>query len=390
MPTATATPSTSKGAAPNAGAAAGMGARPFITGSRQIETHTYDQTVSLQATPVTLTNYELVTDGYVSGMYIYVQATTSANAATVAFAADAPFNILSNIQFSDVSNRPIIGPMSGWELKECIKYGGYSFSDDPQDSVTYSATTGAGGTGGSLSFVLHLPIEFVHRNAMGSLTNLSNAAVFRVEMTLNASGNVYTTAPTTLPSVRVRIQQIGWMESAGKDPFGNPASPAPPAVDSVQYWERQTYTVNPGAQNFRFTPFEGHVRGVLFLLRDGTGSRTVGETDFPDPLRVHYDATVPIDRLKDLWKREVEEVWGYKGAIDTAGGRESGVYPISYARDFGLKAGAEQSFGYLYVSSGTAIRFDGTIGGSGAHTLTVLWNYINPAGGNPLSLTGGK
>jgi hypothetical protein len=385
MPSATAAPPAK---APTT--AAPMSSRPFITGSREIETHTYDQTVTMSGSTQTLPGYDLVTDGYVGGLYIVVTGTTAGNSAAVAYNANGVWASLGTVQFSDVSNRPIVGPMSGWELKECIKFGGYTFSDDPADSVTYSATTGTGATGGSFQFILHLPIEFVHRNAMGSLTNLSNAAVFRLEMTLAATTTVYSTAPTAAPSVRVRVQQRGWMESAGHDPFGNPASPAPPAVDSVQYWERQTYTVNPGAQNFRFTPFEGHVRNCIFVLTDGSGSRTAGEADWPDPLRLHYDATVPVDRLKPVWLRDVEEIWGYKGALDTAGGRESGVFPVAYNRDFGLKAGAEQCFGYLYVSSGTAIRFDGTIGGSGAHTLTVLWNYINPAGGNALALTGGK
>lgn len=387
MATATAAPAkgaTGAGSAPTT-------SRPFITGSRNIETHTYDTTVSMLGSTQTLTPYDLVTDGYVSGLWIYIQGTVSTNATNnVAFAENGPWNALQTVQFSDVSNRPIVGPMSGWELKECIKYGGYSFSDDPAQSQSYSAVTGTGATGGSFGFILHLPIEFIGRNAMGSLTNLSNAAVFRLEFTLNASTNVYSQVPSALPSVRLRVEQQGWMESAGHDPFGNASSPAPPAVDSVQYWERQTYTVNAGAQNFRFTPFEGHVRTLVMVLTDSSNSRSQGESDWPDPLRLHYDATVPYDRLKTIWKREVEEDYGYIATIETAGGKENGVYPLSWAKDFGLKVGAEQAYGYLYVSSGTAIRFDGTIGGSGSHTLTCLWNYINPAGGNALALTGGK
>jgi hypothetical protein len=373
-----------------------MAPRPFITGSRQIESHTYDKTVTMTAGGgQPFDTYDFVTDGYVSGVYIYVTGTVpSNNSATVAYAEDGPFNALLNVQFSDVSNRPIIGPMSGWELKECIKYGSYvpAAGADPVNSQSYSAVTGSGATGGNFSFVLHLPIEFVHRNAMGSLTNLSNAAVFRLDMVLNGGNNVYSTSPTALPAVRVRLQQHGWMESAGRDPFGNPASPTPPAVDTVQYWERQTYSLSSAAQNFRFTPFEGHVRNVIFVLRDSSGTRSGGESNWPDPLRLHYDATIPVDRLAAIWRREVEELWGYTAAVgaNPSLGRENGVYPLAYNRDFGLGPGAEQCYGYLYVSAGTAIRFDGTIGGSGTQTLTVLWNYVNPAGGNPLALTGGK
>lgn len=382
--------------APN-GAAPQMGARPFITGTREIESHTYDKTTLLAASTQTLEPYDFVTDGYVAGLYIVVDGTAVNVDNAVAFVEDGPWNALSTVSFSDVSNRPIIGPMSGWELKECIKFGGYTFSDDAQASAGFVATTGTGVTGGTFNFILHLPIEFVHRNAMGSLTNLSNAAVFRFEMTLNSVAGLYgaalgtAPAPDTSVSVRIRLQQHGWMESAGRDPFGNPASPAPPAVDSVQYWERQTLTMNSGAQNVRFQPFEGHVRNLILILEDSAGSRAQGESDWPDPLRLHYDATIPVDRYRAVWRRYVEEIFGYTAAIgNTANGKENGVYPLAYNRDFGLKAGAEQCFGYMFVSSGTAIRFDGTIGGTGSHTLTALWNYVNPAGGNPLALTGGK
>lgn len=395
---ATATATATKAPAQNASngkQSAPMPVRPFITGTHEIETHTYDKTVTMATSTQTLEVYDLVTDGYVAGLYILVDASVTGNttAATATFQANAPWNVLGTVQFSDVSNRPIIGPMSGWELKQCVKYGGYSFSDDPQDSQTYSVTTGTTASGGSFSFVLRLPIEFVHRNALGSLTNLSNAAVFRLEMTMAASTSVYagtTGTPITLPSVRFRVQQFGWMESAGHDTRQRPAAPTPLAVDTIQYLERQTYTITAGSQNFRFTPFEGWVRGVYFVLTDSNQSRSVGETDWPDPLRLHYDAVVPIDKLKTVWKRQIEENWGYKATIETAGGKENGFYPLSWARDFGLKVGAEQAFGYLPVSSGTTIRFDGSIGGSGTHTLTVLWNYLNPAGGNDLALTGGR
>lgn len=372
--------------------------RPFICGTRAIETHTYDNSIQLDASSHTYPSYDFQTDGYLSGVYILLTTTGAANpnATVVAFAEDGPWNALQTVQFSDVSNRPILGPMSGWELKVAIKYGGYNFQTDPQNSQNFSAVAGAGATGGAFNFCLRLPIEFVRRNAMGSLTNLSNAAVFRLDLTLAPSTTVYTTPAAgggaTLPIVRIRLQQFGWMESSGRDPFGNPASPTPPAVDTVQYWERQIYNLNAGAQNFRLTPFEGMVRNVIFVLRDATGTRSGGETDWPDPLRYRYDSVIPVDRIKAVWQNIVEQEYGYVAALaaNPVNGKENGLYPIAYNRDFGHQPGAEQCYGYQYVSAGTALRWDGVIGGSGAHTLTCLFNYVNPAGGNPLALTGGK
>lgn len=378
-------------------------ARPFLTGTRPQEQHVYDNTVAMTTGSTSLPLYTVPTDGFLRGFYLYVQATVpSTNSATVAFTEDAPWNAIQNISFNDVSNRPIIGPMTGFDLKTCIKFGGYSFKDDAQDSVLYSVTTGSGATGGNFSWMLHIPVEFVKRNGLGSLTNINAASVFNISMTLAASTDVYGTAPTVLPNVRVRIQQQSWMESNGKDAYGNPASANPPAVDSTQYWIKQTYTLGSGSTTQQLTQFDGLVRNIVFILEDSNGSRVQGESDFPDPLRVKYDSVIPFDRYKDVWRREVEEDFGYTGARPTTTAntsaaisssqsfKDNGVFPLAFNKDFGLKNGAENGFGYLYVSSGTRLVFDGTIGGSGAHTLTALINYVNPAGGDAKALTGGR
>lgn len=377
-------------------------ARPFITGTRVQEQRSYDETKTMTTSEQSFPNYNVPTDGFLRGFYLLVDGTTSGNSATVAFTEDAPWNVLSNITFEDTSSTPIIGPMTGWELKTCIKFGGYSFKDDAQDSTTYSVTTGSGGTGGSFSWTLHIPVEFVRRNGLGSLTNKSAASVFKIKMSLAASGNVYGTAPTTLGTVRVRIQQESWMESNGFDAFKNPASPNPPAVDTIQFWDKQTYVVNAGAVQQQLTQLDGLVRNYLFVLEDSNGSRVQGESDFPDPLRLKYDSVIPFDRYKSIWRREVEENFGYTGARPTttantsaaisagASFQDNGVYPLAFNTDYGLKNGAENGFGYMPVSSGTRVVFDGTISGSGAHTLTVLVNYVKPAGANPKAITGGK
>jgi hypothetical protein len=385
MAVATAPAPAAKG---KAAAPAAAAARPFLCGTQSVETHTYDKTKTLTTGTQTMDTFYVSTDGFLADLFILVEATAAGNAATVAFAADAPWNLIQSITFNDTTNKPIIGPFSGFDLKTFMKYGGFAFVDDPQQDVAnYTAVTGAGATGGSASFVLRIPLQFVAREALGALPNTSNQTVYSVDITLNASGQVYTTAPTTLPSVRVRIQQDGYRESAGQDIQGNPTQRTPPALGAVQYMRKFSDDISAGAQNFRLSPWEGLTRGLHFVLRDSTGSRSVGETDFPDPLRLHYDNNLPIDRLKAIWKHKIVTQYGYVAAIDTAGGRDSGVYPLPFNRDWGLKPGQEGRYGYMPVSAGTAIRFDGVIGGSGSHKLETLVNYVNPPGGQVKALT---
>lgn len=362
--------------------------RPFLSGTQDIEVHTYDNSKTMLAATQTMPTFYVNTDGFLGDLWLIIECQTSGNAATVAFAADAPWNILQSLAFNDTTNKPIHGPYSGYTLKNWIKYGGFGFVDDPaQDVANYSAVTGAGATGGSFTFVLQLPLQFVAREALGALPNTSNQTVYSVDMTLNSSTAIYTTPPTTLGSVRVRIQQDGYRESAGVDIQGNPTQTTPPALGAVQYSRLFSDDISAGAQNFRLSPWEGLTRYLGFTLRDSTGARAGGETDWPDPLRFHYDNNIPYDRLKRVWTHKVAKYYGYIAAIETAGGRDNGVYPLPNNRDWGLKPGQEGRYDYMPVSSGTTIRFDGTIGGAGVHKLETLVNYVNPPGGDVKSLT---
>lgn len=274
--------------------------RPFITGTRTIDRAIYDNTTTQLVTPVKLPTYSLDTDGFTSLLYVVMVCTTAANAATVVFKEDGPFSAILSLQFSDTNNKPILGPVTGHDLYLINKYGGYGHNDDAKNSPNYTATAGAGATGGSFSFILRVPIEIVHRDGFGSLLNKSASAVYKLDMTLAGGGDVYSTSPTTLGSVRTRVQQVGWMDSDQQDVYKNPADPNPPALNSIQYWDKQTLVVGTGSMNQQLNTFSGLVRNLLFEFRTQAGVRT--EADFPDPFELHYDKTVPVSRIGTAWR----------------------------------------------------------------------------------------
>jgi hypothetical protein len=368
--------------------------RPFITGTRTIDRAIYDNTTSQLTTPVKLPTYALDTDGFTSQLYVIVTCTTAANAATVAFNADAPFNAILSLQFSDTNNKPILGPVTGHDLYLINKYGGYGHNDDAKNSPSFLATTGAGGTGGSFKFVLRVPIEIVHRDGFGSLLNKSASAVYKLDVTLAGSGDVYSTSPTTLGSIRTRIQQFGWMDSDQQDVYKNPADPNPPALNSIQYWDKQTLVVGTGSMNQQLNTFSGLVRNLIFELRTSTGARS--DNDFPDPFELHYDKTVPVSRLQDSWKEQMSIDYGYSGPTETVSGAntlDKGVRVLPFTKDYGLKPGAESRFGYMPVTSATSLVMRGTVGSTdsaSAHTFNVFVNYVWPANGDPKSITPGQ
>lgn len=363
--------------------------RPFRLGVQSTDEHTYDVTATPGASVSDLTTYSLNSSGYLTDVYVWVVGTTSGNSASVTFASRGPFSALASIEFDDVNNKPVVGPFDGWELSQIDKLGGYAFSDDPKSSPTYSATTGAGGTGGSFEFILRIPIQLVPRDALGALPNKSNTSTYKIKARLNATANIYGTPPTAAPSVRVRMQPVSWWEPDRADLKGRPYDQQPPAVSTTQYWVRNDYNVNPGALTPSLDAVGFPIRNLLFLLEDGAGSRTVGETDFPDPFVLQVEANILMDRYKRVWQHRIAQAYGYTGAtFDAAEAHDSGMYVEPYCNDFSHKPGWETRYGYLETASGTRVQVKGTLGGSGTHTLRVYTNYVAPAGGDDFALTG--
>jgi hypothetical protein len=364
--------------------------RPFVAGTRTVDKSTYDESKTMTTGTQVLRTYECDPNGFLGGAYVLVECVTAANAATTAFQPNAPFSAIDAITFNDTNNKPIIGPMNGFDLAICMKYGGYAHSDDPKQSPVYSVTTGAGATGGSFTFVLRVPVELVHRDGLGSLPNKSASATFDISITLGPSTAVYSTPPTTLGSVRVRIAQFGWMDPNAADMKGNPVNQNPPGVQTTQYWAKQTYTLNNGFFSVRLGGIDSLLRNLIFVL-DNNGVRSTADADFPDPFTFQYETALPVQRIKNIWRHMIGEDFGYVAGVDTAGGRDSGVYPLPFNKDFGLKPGAETRMGYLPVSSATTLNMSGTAGASGSSkTMTVLVNKVVPANGDILTLTGGK
>lgn len=349
---------------------------------------TYDQSRTLNPSTQDLPVYNVDPNGFLRGMYIVVSCTTAANAAAVTFSANAPFNVLDSVTFNDTNNKAIIGPFNGWDLYVAIKYGGYNFVDDCKDSQGYTAVTGSGATGGSFTFVLNLPVEVAKRDGLGSLTNKSSSATYDLTIRLAANATIYGVAPTTPGTVRVRVQQYGWMDPNAVDMKGRPVAQNPPANQTTQYWVKQSYTINAGSFYQTLQGLDSMVRNFVFILQDGSNSRTQGEADWPDPLTMVYETSQPIQRLRDVWRHMIAEQFGYSATIETARGRDNGVFPEVYNYDFASKPGNETRLQYLPVSSATNVALQGTIGGSGAHTLYVLVNKLVPANGDPMLLTG--
>lgn len=370
-----------------------VAARPFVTGTRTLETETYTQTVTIGAATQSLPPYEAQVDGYLSRLLVNVQCTTAGNSASTAFNADGPFNALQSVVFEDIGGKQILGPISGWHLYVLNRFGGFVYNSDTKANSTYAVTTGTGATGGSFNFTLPVPIQVRRRDGMGSLPNRNASATFRLKVTVNTSAAVYSTAPTTAGTVAVRIEQQGWATSDNRDYKGNAVAPTPNGVGSLMYTDLESIVLSSGQFSQRMGNYGGLTRLWVFELRDSSNSRTQGESDWPSLFEVEIDKVKTYSRSKNTWDQLMSEDYGLNNTAESttaANTRLSGVRVIHWLDDFGLQPGAENSFRYQAVTPNTAVYLNGTIGGSGAHTLNVVKNYMSAVGDDPRQLTGGR
>jgi hypothetical protein len=338
----------------------------------------YDQTFTNTAGGA-LQPWTLQGTGWLARLWFYVTYTTTGG---TAITADGPFILFNTIQLNDVNNEAIFGPFDGYTWYVTNKYGGYYNDDDPATNAVYSATATAG------AFILQIPLEIVSRDPIGAVASVNNTATLTVLLTLNAATTSFTGA--TAWSVRVRGLQDFYWEPRKQDKQGRMIAGAPPANGTTQYWTQGSVPIAAaGTINQQLITGLGYpFRQYLFLLRDGSGSRGGGETNWPDPLiGLKFEANFLLTQYnKAQWQGEMARVTGYPAAtMDVRGagtvpGKENGLYVIFWNKDFFRKVnGGETRRTYLVTSPGSNFIFNGAIGGSG--NLYSVVNYVAPGGG---------
>jgi hypothetical protein len=356
---------------------------PFRAGTfRTLSSDGYNVSQTPGATAVQLPPYTPSANSYIRGVWIVGVVATSGNAATVAFQPDAPAIAYQSVTFQDANEKPIVGPFDGYTLLAVDKFGGYLNNGDPRASAIYSVTTGAGGSGGSFTVVLYVPLEVVSRDALGALQNKSSSSAFQLLLTVNTSANIYSTAPTTLAPLVTTCYEDGWVQPKATDLSGTALSQAPPQLGTTQYWTRGSYNALNGSQQVQLNQGLGYpIRNFMSINYDvSAGTRAAGDTDWPTTYQLLFKGTSMLNISKTLWKHQMSVLWDYfNTTADTANGLENGVYVLPFDNDFDNGPGAELRNGYLPTQQGDQLQ---EIASWNANS-TQYWiaNYVAPAAG---------
>lgn len=323
---------------------------------------------------------DIVALGYLRGIWIEVAATGGVGTATVAFNPDAPFNVIQNGQLSDSVNGPFVGPHTGIDLYYLLKYGGYSFHDPKLDHDYNGGTAGADASG-NFFFRIFLPAEVIRRIGLGALPNQNSAATNKLQLFIADPSAVYSTPPTTLPTLTITTYLDAWNNVALHDVAGNMLTQTPPGGKLRQFWTESTFNAIPAGQYELQLVRKGYYfRNLIFVCRNAEGVRS--DSVFPNPVQWTIDGntrTFIYPNLLRSWMQDWYELSGSVSAtgVDFAGSLDEGVYVIPFTNDLDGNAWRGNELRTKWVASLKASNywFQGSWGGGSA---TVITNDIAP------------
>lgn len=226
--------------------------------------------------------FNIIAQGYIRHLCLLLGTTTAGTGGTGL--ADFPFNVFQDIFMGDVNGAQIFGPMDGYSAYLANTFGGYAFRNDVRSQADFSNATTAP------AFLLRLPFEIQHNNALGAITNQNSAASYQVRFTVNATAQIYSVAPAPQPTIRIRGWLEAWTQPSAYDPSGRYAQAVePPAHGTSQYWTKSTKTgLAIGDNTIQIQRVGNLIRCLIFTFRDVTGARSAVVP--PDPLELRWDA----------------------------------------------------------------------------------------------------
>lgn len=315
--------------------------------------------------------------GYVRYYPLYIFATGGTGTVAVA-AADAPWNTIQNLFLRDPFGQPII-QADGYSLYLIDLYGGQSgmlgFGNQSTTNPSYQAIQ----TNGNFQIRYHLPFE-LDSSGYCSLPAMNAASQPSIWVQLNPSGTVYTTPPTTVPTLQLQIDEEFWAA-----PVDNPQF-APPDVGSSAQW---SVTKAPtGIANNQFQrivlPRVGALTSTLILiLRDSTGARIDGwpATD----LSLWIDG---VPHLYENWLERLDKMFAQFGVT-----RPTGVIVYTFRNSIQTAVSTADTYDLILPTSpATLMECVGTWGTGQFGTVSIsnvpaqlyqLTGELYPLGGIP-------
>jgi hypothetical protein len=314
--------------------------------------------------------FDIPTFGYLAGWVLTVLGTGGVNGTkTVAANPDAPWNVFSNILYTDVNGTPLMS-LDGYAFFLTRLLGGFFRSRPDQSTFGYSPiSTGASGTG-NFTAKFECMGEF-GTDGLGCLPNMDSGAQYHVDLTYADPAKFYSGSagePGTLPSLSVINELYARTRPPSLDKSGRAQATQPPAAGTAQYWMSQTADVLAGDNTIQIKRTGNIIRNHYLIFRDGSGSRSGADSSgvTPSTLQFNYDAGIKYRARVDTLRQLDYEYYNFDVP--------AGVVAFPYTTDPDGIPGHEYGDEYLATTGSTLLELQFTSAAAG--TLQIITNDI--------------
>lgn len=305
--------------------------------------------------------------GYYRSMRLRV--TASGGTGTVAVpSADAPFNLASQVSAKDSFGTPLI-VAPGYETFYLLPKFGGAFGRQATRDITNLQSYQAMNAAGNFQFSTQIPFEFL--KAYGVLSGANASLLPTLVMNFNAAATLYSTVPTTAPTVQVINEaDFYWL------PTG--VNVAPPGIGTTRQilFQQCNPTIASGSTTTVQLPrLGGYVDFIIMELRDSTGARIDA---WPSRLRIIVDGIPEVDSDINTFLDDMQ-IW-YENTSRPVGVLAWSRKTSLSQQDEGMLDTGEQ---FISTNPGTQIEIQGAPWGTIANapaTLSVLVGQIVPSG----------
>lgn len=275
---------------------------------------------------------------------------------------DYPFNIINEVRLLEPNNTPIID-LSGYNLLIADTYGGYAGSPDPRIDPDYSAN------GNNPVIEPYLPVE-IDTTAVGSLADLSSSSAFQLYLSIASTAQIWSTAPTTVPTVAINTYQDYWTLPNPYDQNQRPQATAPPFPGTIQLWSQIPNISIASNQRIQLNRMGNQLRTVAMIFR-ASGVRS--EAPAPNPMALRWDDVILTNSDLQSLRKIMREI------VTDLSARDTGVYVLPYNKGLLRHVGGNGISSYLPTVTATRFEVSGPNGGG-----TIDW-VVNEVTSAPVS-----
>lgn len=313
--------------------------------------------------------YQVPTFGYMSSLIATITGSGGSGTATVTAAADAPWNLFSNVLFTDVNGTPIVN-LDGYGLYLAMTWGGYRNYRYDQSTFGFTAIATGANASGNFKYKIEIPAEFA-TDALGCLPNMDASAQYRMNLTYNGPSSFYGVAPTNVPSISTLLELNARTRPPQTDMYGNPQSTQPPSAGTVQYWTSQIFNLSSGQNTLQLTRVGNLIRNHILVFRDSGGSRANADSTGVTPTTIEFDWDAGIRYKMNVDTQRELNYLAYGWDVP------AGVVVFPNTLDPEAIPGHEYGQQWMSTVGSTLLKLQFT--NSAAGTLQVITNDIVPA-----------